>query len=80
MSADYQTAKRRLGGSGIEVCPVGLGCMSLSGVYGATDDTSATELIHYALDSGVDFFDTANVYGGGHNERLFGQAVSIPNR
>ena len=76
MSTNLRTAKRNLGGSGIEVGPIGLGCISLSRVYGAADDGAATRLIHHALDRGVDFFDTANVYGGGHNERLVGGAIA----
>ena len=68
--------KRRLGASGLAVSPVGLGCMSLSGVYGAADDAAGIALIHHALDQGVDFFDTADVYGGGHNEQLVGQAIA----
>ncbi len=76
MSNREESKRRKLGRSAIDVLPIGLGCMSLSGVYGAADDEAGIELIHHALDLGVDFLDTADVYGGGHNERLVGQAIA----
>src|SRR5437667_7288662 len=59
--------KRRLGRTGLEVSPVGFGCMSIgiAGVYTSSvqSDTDATELVHRALDLGINFLDTANIYG-----------------
>src|SRR5215467_397101 len=69
------TERRRLGRSGPEVSAIGLGCMSLSGVYGTSDDTAGIALIHRAIDLGVDHFDSSNMYGWGQNEELLGQAL-----
>lgn len=68
--------RRALGASGIGVAPIGLGCMSLSGVYGASDDAEAEALINEALDHGVLMLDTADMYGWGHNEELVGRAIA----
>jgi aryl-alcohol dehydrogenase-like predicted oxidoreductase len=70
------SAKRVLGGSGLEVSAIGLGCMSFSGVYGASDDAAAIGVIHRALDSGITLLDTADMYGWGHNEALVGRAIA----
>ena len=67
--------KRFLGSSGIEVSAIGLGCMSLSGVYGTSSDDDGIALIHRALDRGITFLDTSDMYGFGHNEELVGQAI-----
>jgi aryl-alcohol dehydrogenase-like predicted oxidoreductase len=67
--------KRRLGTNGPEVLAVGLGCMSLSGTYGTSDDEAAIALINRALDLGVDHFDSSDMYGWGHNEELLGRAL-----
>jgi aryl-alcohol dehydrogenase-like predicted oxidoreductase len=67
--------KRALGRSGIMVSAVGLGCMSMSGIYGKSDDAASTEAIHFALDNGINFLDTADGYGQGHNEELVGKAI-----
>ena len=67
--------RRQLGRSGLSVSPVGLGCMGLSGVYGAADDAASRALIHHAVDCGVDHIDTADMYGWGHNETVVGQAI-----
>ena len=67
--------KRSLGSSGIEVSAIGLGCMSLSGVYGASSDDDGMGLIHEALDRGVTLLDTSDMYGFGHNEELVGKAI-----
>jgi len=56
--------------SSLNVSAVGLGCMNLSMGYGPADDTESQRLLHAALDAGVNFFDTAMVYGSGHNESL----------
>jgi aryl-alcohol dehydrogenase-like predicted oxidoreductase len=66
---------RRLGHSDLLVCPIGLGCMSLSGVYGAADDAASEALIHHAIDCGVNHFDTSDMYGWGHNESLVGRVI-----
>jgi aryl-alcohol dehydrogenase-like predicted oxidoreductase len=67
---------RQLGQNGPVVSALGLGAMSLSGVYGATDDTQSIETIHAALDLGITLIDTADAYGGGHNEELVGRAIA----
>jgi aryl-alcohol dehydrogenase-like predicted oxidoreductase len=72
--------KRKLGNQGLQVSAMGLGCMGLSFGYGpATDKKDAIKLIHRAVDLGVTFFDTAEVYGPYTNEELVGEALS-PNR
>jgi aryl-alcohol dehydrogenase-like predicted oxidoreductase len=69
------TERRRLGISGPEVSAIGLGCMSLSGVYGTSDDATGIALIHRAIDLGVDHFDSSDMYGWGQNEELLGRAL-----
>jgi aryl-alcohol dehydrogenase-like predicted oxidoreductase len=68
------TTQRKLGST--EVSEIGLGCMSLSNVYGASDDSRAIELIRDALDLGVTLLDTSDAYGNGHNEELVGRAIA----
>jgi aryl-alcohol dehydrogenase-like predicted oxidoreductase len=65
---------RRLG-QGLEVSAMGLGCMGMSDFYGGRDEAEAVATIHRALDLGVDFLDTADMYGGGRNEELVGRAI-----
>jgi aryl-alcohol dehydrogenase-like predicted oxidoreductase len=67
---------RSLGASGIEVSAIGLGCMSLSGTYGDSNDDEGIALIREALDQGITFLDTSDAYGQGHNEELVGKAIS----
>lgn len=76
--------KRRLGRSGIEVSALGMGCWAIGGPFwagetpqgwGNVDDEESIRAIHAALDRGVNFFDTANVYGAGHSERVLGRAI-----
>jgi len=67
--------QRALGRSGIKVSAIGLGLMSMSGVYGNANDDESIATIHYALDQGVDFLDSADMYGWGHNEQLLGRAL-----
>jgi len=67
--------QRAIGKSGIMSSAIGLGCMSFSGVYGASDDAAATALIHEALDAGVTMLDSSDAYGKGHNETLLGNAL-----
>jgi aryl-alcohol dehydrogenase-like predicted oxidoreductase len=71
-----ETIRRRLGNSDLHVSPVGLGCMSLSGIYGAADDDESVRLIHHAIDSGVNHLDTADMYGWGHSESVVGRAIA----
>jgi aryl-alcohol dehydrogenase-like predicted oxidoreductase len=66
---------RKLGNSTLTVSAIGLGCMSMSGVYGKGDDAASIAVIHRALDLSVNFLDTSDLYGGGHNEELVGRAV-----
>jgi aryl-alcohol dehydrogenase-like predicted oxidoreductase len=75
MSDGGRRERRRIGRGGPEVLAVGLGCMSLSGTYGTSDDKAAVELVHRAIDLGVDHFDSSDMYGWGHNEELLGRAL-----
>ncbi|MBO9371650.1 MAG: aldo/keto reductase [Chloroflexi bacterium] len=77
--------KRTLGRSGIEVSALGLGCWAIGGPFwagetplgwGEVDDNESIRAIHAALDLGINFFDTANVYGAGHSERILGRALA----
>lgn len=81
------TARVPLGHSGIHVRPIGLGCMGMSQFYGPADPAESIATIHTAIDVGIDFFDTSDIYGAadavigqtsngfGHNEALLGRAV-----
>jgi aryl-alcohol dehydrogenase-like predicted oxidoreductase len=66
---------RKLGRQGLEVSALGLGCMGMSHFYGTPDDTESMATIHRAVDLGVTFFDTAEVYGPYINEQLVGRAL-----
>jgi len=66
---------RRTLGQGLEVSAQGLGCMGMSEFYGTGDDTESIATIHEALDAGVDFLDTADMYGPFKNEELVGRAI-----
>ena len=66
---------RKLGNSGLEVSAIGLGCMSMSGIYGEADDTESISTIQHAIGNGVTFIDTADMYGHGHNEEVVGKAL-----
>src|SRR5262245_37440415 len=66
--------QRRLG-QGLTVSALGLGCMGMSQSYGPLDEDESTATIRRALELGVTFFDTADVYGDGANEALLGNAV-----
>jgi len=82
--------KRRLGRSDLEVSAMGLGCWAIGGPWdwleadgskepvgwGQVDDTESIRGIHYALDAGINFFDTAANYGCGHSERILSQAIA----
>src|SRR5438128_5376749 len=75
MSGTVVTERRRLGKAGPEVSAIGLGCMSLSGVYGTSHDEAGVRLIHRAIELGVDHFDSSDMYGWGQNEELLGRAL-----
>src|ERR1700704_5937736 len=66
---------RQLGLTGPAVFPLALGCLGMSGMYGATDDRESIATIHAALDAGVTLLDTGDFYGAGHNEMLIGRAL-----
>jgi aryl-alcohol dehydrogenase-like predicted oxidoreductase len=66
---------RQLGKSGLSVSAVGLGCMSLSGIYGAAEDDQSVALIRHAVESGINHLDTSDMYGWGHNEEVVGRAL-----
>lgn len=68
--------KRKLGKNGPEVSTLGLGCMGMSAFYGRGDDAESIAVIHRALELGIDFLDTADVYGPHTNERLVGKAIA----
>lgn len=68
--------KRTLGQSGLEVSALGLGCMSMSGAYGDRDEAGSIETLNRALEVGITFFDTADIYGVGHNETLIGKTFA----
>src|SRR4051812_26802217 len=67
--------QRTLGKQGLVVSAQGLGCMGMSEFYGPTDEAESIRVIHRAIDLGVTFLDTADMYGVGHNEQLVGRAI-----
>jgi aryl-alcohol dehydrogenase-like predicted oxidoreductase len=67
--------QRALGTSGIGVSAIGLGLMSMSGVYGPGDDEESIRVIHRALELGITLLDSSDMYGWGHNEQLLGRAL-----
>lgn len=66
---------RTLGHSDLRVSAIGLGLMTMSGVYGKGDDEESIGVIHHALDQGINFLDSSDMYGWGHNEELLGRAL-----
>jgi aryl-alcohol dehydrogenase-like predicted oxidoreductase len=75
MTAAAKVPTRELGKSGLVVSMQGLGCMGMSQSYGAADETTSLATIDRALELGVFFLDTADIYGVGHNEELVGRAI-----
>jgi aryl-alcohol dehydrogenase-like predicted oxidoreductase len=76
MTVTVTKTPRKLGGSSLSVFPIGLGCMSLSGAYGKGDDAESIKVVHHAIDHGVNFLDSSDMYGWGHNETLLGKALT----
>ncbi len=79
------TFTRKLGRSGIEVSALGMGCWAIGGPFfekgtplgwGEVDDNESIRAVHRAMELGVNFFDTANVYGAGHSEKVLGRAFA----
>src|SRR5271154_5862869 len=75
MALENQDGMRELGATGLNVFPLALGCMGMSGMYGASDDDESIATIHAALDAGVTLLDTGAFYGMGYNEMLIGRAL-----
>jgi aryl-alcohol dehydrogenase-like predicted oxidoreductase len=73
---DAMISTRTLGTNGPEVSAIGLGCMGMSEFYGAGDEAESIAVIHHAIERGVTFLDTADMYGPFTNERLVGRAIA----
>ncbi|MEK9644653.1 MAG: aldo/keto reductase [Alphaproteobacteria bacterium] len=67
---------RRLGNSDVQISEIGLGCMTMTGIYGKADDAESIATIQAALDAGMNFIDTSDAYGGGKNEELIAKAIA----
>jgi aryl-alcohol dehydrogenase-like predicted oxidoreductase len=75
MNTHTAMPRRRLGRNGLEVSAIGLGCMGMSDFYGASDEADNLAVLNHALDIGVDFLDTADMYGVGRNEELLAKVL-----
>ena len=67
--------RRKLGPQGLEVSAIGLGCMGMSDFYGPSDEATNLRVLNAALDIGINFLDTADIYGVGANERLLAKVL-----
>ena len=68
--------RRQLGTSGLEISTIGLGSWAIGGwMWGGQDDAESVQAIHAAVDNGVNWIDTAPIYGGGHSEVVVGRAL-----
>ncbi|TKR33503.1 aldo/keto reductase [Luteimonas gilva] len=75
-AAHHDFPRRTLGRQGLTVSAIGLGCMGMSDFYGPSERASNLAVLHHAIDIGVNFLDTADMYGVGENERLLSEALS----
>jgi aryl-alcohol dehydrogenase-like predicted oxidoreductase len=75
MTQSKEIRRIRLGDTGPEVSALGLGCMGMSGMYGATDERESVATIQAAIERGINLLDTGDFYGMGHNEMLIGRAL-----
>jgi aryl-alcohol dehydrogenase-like predicted oxidoreductase len=75
MTTTATKPNRKLGTTGPSVFPIALGCMGMSGVYGAADESESIATIHAAIDAGINLIDTGDFYDMGHNEMLVGRAL-----
>jgi aryl-alcohol dehydrogenase-like predicted oxidoreductase len=75
-SGENMASLRKIGSTDVKVFPIALGCMGMSGMYGASDDAESIATIHEAIDYGVNLLDTGDFYGMGHNEMLIGNALA----
>src|SRR4029453_7164190 len=75
MTSTTQSEARQLGSAGPSAFPLALGCMGMSGMYGAADDRESIATIQAALDAGITLLDTGDYYAAGHNELLIREAL-----
>src|SRR4029453_8370967 len=80
MTSTTQSEARQLGSAGPSAFPLALGCMGMSGMYGAADDRESIATIQAALDAGITLLDTGDFYGMGHNELLIRDALAGRDR